>query len=132
MQIQITGIVTHYGRITVIRWEIGLITRGTKYMCIGGKASTVQKIIFKPSIISCFFVFFLAFGVHGEVIRREREGGREDETEKKRRRRRRMSVGGEGVWWRKYIARYEGHELARSGPRPRCDLIIPQTDDDRV
>lgn len=43
-----------------------------------------------------------------------------------------MSVGGEGVWWRKYIARYEGHELARSGPRPRCDLIIPQTDDDRV
>lgn len=86
MQIQITGIVTHYGRITVIRWEIGLITRGTKYMCIGGKASTVQKIIFKPPIISCFFVFFLAFGVHGEVIRRglrerEREGGR---TKRKR------------------------------------------------
>lgn len=42
-QIQITGIVTHYGRITVIRSEIGLITRGTKYMCIGGRRRPCRK-----------------------------------------------------------------------------------------
>lgn len=44
----------------------------------------MQKIIFKPPIISCLFVFFLAFGVHGEVIRRtlrEREGGRNGKEE---------------------------------------------------
>lgn len=101
-----------------------------------GQASTVQKIIFKPPIISCLFVFFLAFGVHGEVIRRtlrEREGGRNGKEEEGGGWVYGKEGGTRGVWWRKYIARYEGHErAARSGPRPRCDLIIPQTDDDRV
>lgn len=73
---------------------------GKKVHVYRGQASTVQKIIFKPPIISCFFVFFLAFGVHGEVIRRglrdrKREGGR---TEKgKRRRMRNEAYGGASI-----------------------------------